>query len=326
MVTTSVDEDTGRERKRLINKGRWKGYGPATVSFGDSSVPQNPPSGLLQARNTIKQDLLDQVVHLLEQRPVWTRAALYNQFNSAEVREIHNSKLILPLACYMFQDGPWRDTLVRFSYDPRKDPTARFYQRVYFRNANHPMSRTSVVTRRQEGRSVAAYISRSMEQEETAGIEQRKSHIFDGQTITKETAAFQLCDIIDPMLKVMIEREEDLRETCDERDGWYSAHALERIKTVLRHKFFSLLQGYVATNEECEALLEQGGGQKKTQITRSGKRLKYGRHNMAKGALRPEDAAAARLQATLERNAKNLQSTRRVGKHVCHIPLPDPRC
>ncbi|KIO12791.1 hypothetical protein M404DRAFT_124008 [Pisolithus tinctorius Marx 270] len=200
------------------------------------------------------------------------------------------------------------------------------YQRVYFRNANHPMSRTSVVTRRQEGRSVAAYISRSMEQEETAGIEQRKSHIFDGQTITKETAAFQLCDIIDPMLKEMIEREEDLRETCDERDGWYSAHALERIKTVLRHKFFSLLQGYVATNEECEALLEQGGGQKKTQITRSGKRLKYGRHNMAKGALRPEDAAAARLQATLERNAKNLQSTRRVGKHVCYIPLPDPGC
>ncbi|KAI6047342.1 RNA polymerase III transcription factor IIIC subunit-domain-containing protein [Pisolithus marmoratus] len=318
MVTTIADEDTGQERKRLINKGRWKGYGPATISFGDLNVPENPPPGLLQARNTIKQDLLDRVVHLLEQRPVWTRAALYNQFNPAEVREIHNSKLILPLACYMFQDGPWRDTLVRFSYDPRKDSTARFYQRIYFRNANHPMSRTSVVTRRQEGRSVAAYISRSVEQEETAGVEQRRSHVFDGLTITKETAAFQLCDIIDPMLKEMIDREEDLRETCDERDGWYSAHALERIKTVLRHKFFSLLQGYVATKEECEALLEQGGGQKKTQITRISKRLKYGKHNMAKGALRPEDAAAARLQATLERNAKNLQTTRREGKHVCH--------
>lgn len=318
MVATIVDEDTGQERKRLINKGRWKGYGPATISFSDSNVPQNPSPGLLQARSTIKQDLLDRVVNLLEQRPIWTRAALYNQFNSNEVREIHNSKVILPLACYMFQDGPWRDTLVRFSYDPRKNPAARFYQRVYFRNANHPMSRTSVVTRRQEGRSVAAYISRSMEQEETAGVEQRKSHIFDGITITKETAAFQLCDIVDPMLKEMIEREDDLRETCDERDGWYSAHALERIKTVLRHKFFSLLQGYVAAEEECEALLEQSGGQKRTQVTRTGKRLKYGKHNMAKGALRPEDAAAARLQATLERNARNLQTTRRVGRHVCY--------
>lgn len=133
-----------------------------------------------------------------------------------------------------------------------------------------------------------------------------KSHIFDGITLTKETAAFQLCDIYDPMLKGMIESDEDLRETCDvgvsissvafpphplqERDGWYSAHALERIKLVLRHKFFSLLQGYVATQEECEALLEEGAVGKKTQTTRV-KKLKYGKHNMAKGALRPEDAA-----------------------------------
>lgn len=134
----------------------------------------------------------------------------------------------------------------------------------------------------------------------------RKSHIFDGVTLTKETAAFQLCDIDDPMLKEMIESEEDLRETCDvcikmpttvlpphpfqERDGWYSAHAFESIKIVLRHKFFSLLQGYVATQEECEALLEEGAAGKRTQTTRI-KKLKYGKHNMAKGALRPEDAA-----------------------------------
>lgn len=43
----------------------------------------------------------------------------------------------------------------------------------------------------------------------------RRSHIFDGVTIAKETAAFQLCDVQDPMLKEMIEKEEDLRETCD---------------------------------------------------------------------------------------------------------------
>ncbi|KIM68705.1 hypothetical protein SCLCIDRAFT_13482 [Scleroderma citrinum Foug A] len=321
MVTTVLNEDTGEERKRLINKGRWKGYGPATITFDDPNVPESPSSALQQTRNTINQDLLNHIIQLLEQRPVWTRAALYNQFSPTEVREIHNSKVMLPLACYMFQDGPWRDTLVRFKYDPRKDPDARVYQRIYFRNANHPMSRTSVVTRRQEGRSAATYLSRSLEQEECMDAERRRSHIFDGVTIAKETAAFQLCDIQDPMLKEMIEKEEDLRETCDERDGWYSTHALERIKTVLRHKFFSLLQGYVATQEECEALLEQGGGQKKTQTTRLVKRLKYGKHNMAKGALRPEDAAAARLQATLERNAKNLRTTRR-GKHGQLAPTP----
>lgn len=49
----------------------------------------------------------------------------------------------------------------------------------------------------------------------TANNDERKSHIFDGVTGTSETAAFQLCDIVDPMLKGMIEDESDLRDTCN---------------------------------------------------------------------------------------------------------------
>lgn len=46
----------------------------------------------------------------------------------------------------------------------------------------------------------------------------RNSHIFDGQSLTKETAAFQLCDIEDPMLKDMVNTD-DLRETCNVRSS-----------------------------------------------------------------------------------------------------------
>ena len=42
-----------------------------------------------------------------------------------------------------------------------------------------------------------------------------RSHIFDGVTLTSETAAFQLCDITDPMLKQMIDEEEDVRDSCN---------------------------------------------------------------------------------------------------------------
>lgn len=125
-------------------------------------------------------------------------------------------------------------------------------------------------------------------------MDERRSHIFDGVTVTSETAAFQLCDIKDDMLKEMIEAEdeESLRGACNERDGWYTTHALECIKTVLRHKFFSLLQGHIATQEECERLLvPQEGTNKLPQQYRH--KLKYGKHNMAKGALPPEDAAVS---------------------------------
>ena len=136
-----------------------------------------------------------------------------------------------------------------------------------------------------------------------------RSHIFDGKDLTKETAAFQLCDIEDPMLMEMINDPNNMQEECNvssnfplgarakhsvavqkERDGWYTTQAYDRIKMVLRHKFFSLLEGHVATDEEYRNLLAANEGSVKMSATRS-QRLRAGKHNMAKGALRPEDAA-----------------------------------
>ncbi|KAF8916834.1 RNA polymerase III transcription factor IIIC subunit-domain-containing protein [Mucidula mucida] len=306
VASITVDEETGEEKKRLINRMRWKGYGPATISFTDATVPTKPPAVVESARDQVDEKLVKRLEERFDERPVWTRMSLFNQFAQGEAREIHNSKIILPLVCYVFQDGPWRDTLVKFGYDPRKINEARLYQRLYFRNANHPIARPSVTTRRQDRSTTNVLL------DPTAGEGDRKtSHIFDGKTLTKETAAFQLCDISDPMLKGMIEDESDLRETCDERDGWYTTYAFERIKGVLRHKFFSLLQGHVAPDDECWKLLEnvEGAATKSTAISK-GHRLRAGKHNMAKGALRPEDAAALRLKTILDRNAKSLTTQR----------------
>ncbi|KAG7445824.1 uncharacterized protein BT62DRAFT_135878 [Guyanagaster necrorhizus] len=303
IVSTTVDEETGEEKKRLINRMRWKGYGPATISFTDTAVPDKPPQNVEAVRAQVDQRILKMLEAFFNDRPVWTRMSLFNQFAPGEAREIHNSKVLLPLVCYVFQDGPWRDTLVRFTYDPRKHTEARLFQRLYFRNANHPIARPSVATRRQDRSATNTLLEHGVDKD----LERRTSHIFDGRTLTKETAAFQLCDIEDPMLKEMIEDASDLRETCDERDGWYSTHVFERIKAVLRHKFFSLLDGHIATDEECRNLLAtHEGSTSRTMTTSRNAKLRSGKHNMAKGALRPEDAAALRLRATLDRNAKNI--------------------
>lgn len=73
-----------------------------------------------------------------------------------------------------------------------------------------------------------------------------------------------------------------------ERDGWYNSYTFDRIKSVLRYKFFSLLAGHVVTREQCEANLAQTESGEKP--ARSSHRLRPGKHNMAKGALSWEDA------------------------------------
>ncbi|KAJ7117395.1 RNA polymerase III transcription factor IIIC subunit-domain-containing protein [Mycena crocata] len=316
IVSTTVNEETGEEKKRLINKMRWKGYGPQSISFSERQVPKKPVQNVQDARTQVNDVLYDKLMEVFSQRPIWTRGALFNQLTALEARDVlkffpfRSSKPLLALVCYVFQDGPWRDTLIRFDYDPRKDPKARFYQRLYFRNANHPITKPSVMTRRQD-RTVANMDNWAVAIEDGSerDIDRRKSHIFDGKTLTKETASFQLCDLVDPMLKEMIDDDDELREECHERDGWYTNHALERIKTVLRHKFFTVLEGYPATDEECRQLLvtseKLSSKNAKDVSTLRSVRLKVGKHNMAKGAMRPEDAAALRLRAALDKNLKN---------------------
>ncbi|EJD01218.1 uncharacterized protein FOMMEDRAFT_158350 [Fomitiporia mediterranea MF3/22] len=301
VVTTYADPETGEEKKRLINRARWKGYGPATVSFSDKTIPLGPPEAVAKATTESDKRILDLLKQRFDERPCWTKTALFNQFNAGDSRELMNSKHLLPSVCYVFSDGPWRDTLLKFGYDPRAEPSARFYQRLYFRNLNHPIVRPSIVTSRQDQRNADRQgslppPSQIGDSSAISSSNESPSHIFDGIHLTKETAAFQLCDIVDPMIKEMVEDEEGVRDECNERDGWYTTEAIDRIKTVLRHKFFSLLEGHIPSEEECKALLEN------SQESRFSQRRVFQprKHNMAKGALAPEDAAAVRLRAKLD--------------------------
>lgn len=78
-----------------------------------------------------------------------------------------------------------------------------------------------------------------------------------------------------------------------ERDGWYTTHAIERIKIVLRTKYFSILEGHRATDEDCKTILDSGslGGTEgnSRMVYWEIRRLRPGKHNMAKGAQRPEE-------------------------------------
>lgn len=57
IATTIVDSETNTEKKRLINKMRWKGYGPHTISFNENKVPDVAPPAVLA-----DQDLADKTI------------------------------------------------------------------------------------------------------------------------------------------------------------------------------------------------------------------------------------------------------------------------
>ena len=78
-----------------------------------------------------------------------------------------------------------------------------------------------------------------------------RSHIFDGVTLTSETAAFQLCDITDPMLKQMIEEEEDVRDSCNV--GEFRLILTLEIKSLSRNVMAGLLAvPWSASRQYCD--------------------------------------------------------------------------
>ena len=86
---------------------------------------------------------------------------------------------------YMWRAGPWRDTCVVYGIDPRNDPKYRKYQSIFFQ----------------------------FEVDSKMKARDKNSHIFDGKILVKDGRCFQLCDITDPLLKSLIDREK-LRDSC----------------------------------------------------------------------------------------------------------------
>ncbi|KDQ20732.1 hypothetical protein BOTBODRAFT_317063 [Botryobasidium botryosum FD-172 SS1] len=323
IVQTIVDEQTGEQKDRLINKHRFKGLSAICIMYEDREVPQTAPQSIEGTVPAVKAALLARLKELFEQRPVWSRLALLNQFSALEAKEIHYTKSFIPLVAYIFNDGPWRDTLVRFGYDPRLDPSARIYQRLYFRNKHKPHGRASITKRRSAaqggaGPSEGSTQGESQQQPETeppmflperfcaAACYQcyyRDSHIFDGVHALRDVAGWQLCDIHDPLLKQLIEDDSELREECHEMDGWYTEVCMERIRAILRRKYFGVLDGQIVTDEDCGDILARVGPRRSMSQGRvvTTKKPRADRRNRAKNVPGPEEITAARLRLAVQR-------------------------
>lgn len=98
------------------------------------------------------------------------------------------------------------------------------YQRIHFRNLNNPMTRPSVSVRTESKHAENSHDSQVLSDRYVKPMVEvviftclfiRSSHIFDGKIRHSETASFQLCDIVDPLLEEMINSPEAISDVYD---------------------------------------------------------------------------------------------------------------
>ncbi|WFD46607.1 tau 95 subunit of transcription factor TFIIIC [Malassezia furfur] len=227
---------------RYLNRSRWRNMAPVAVKFAQSDVvPTGPDEALARATFSDRhQALLAQLKEHFAARPVWSRLSLLNQFRACDARVLVQAKELFAVAAYTFADGPWRDTLVRFGYDPRKEPESRFFQRIHLRG-KAPRNATARGIFKAEYGDV---LQGQRERESAPASDARPAtHIFDGKHAALSTSTFQLCDITDITIVPLIRAEGDsnLRAEPDITTGWYSAHAWEAIRAAISRQFHTLL-------------------------------------------------------------------------------------
>ena len=175
------------------------------VPFNVPEVPTAPAADLppVETLEHVLQRLVASARRVMEERPIFTRRALINSIPGSDWDEAgpNSAKRIYQYCGYSFSSGPWRDAIVRFGVDPRKDPSCRMYQTLMFQLENEPRDNRAKYVRTQNDRS------------KTEQVRQKTSHHFDGKTVSRDGKVWQVCDISDPLLGRVLATT-NLREEC----------------------------------------------------------------------------------------------------------------
>ncbi|KAK9321266.1 RNA polymerase III transcription factor IIIC subunit-domain-containing protein [Lipomyces orientalis] len=241
---------------RLVNKSIVQRLFSKVVRWTDESVPDEtyPAKNLPVAKATASNPRMLEIIDLLrakfDERPIWTRRALEEEALDDELRHMWTShvKFALPYIAFTWKSGPWRATYTKYGIDPRKDKVYAKYQTEYFR-----ISPKEEEEAKKPGRY--ALLKDEEDAHEKRADVHVPTHIFDGIHLPAGRS-FQLCDITDPVLADLVQNG-GLRVEADEKDGWYKATTMSKIRRIIRLKLMSLWNGQAIKQMDVAKILEE---------------------------------------------------------------------
>lgn len=236
LIYKETDEVTGK--KQLINASENKVLTAKYVPRDVPSVPTSGPSAMPVEPNVLS--LIESLKEAFAERPAWTRRGLLNRLG--HLPSFYLLRNALPYVGYMFKGGPFRDVIIKYGFDPRKDPQYRGYQTMFFKlfsadddkqagDAWEDLRTTNRIIR-------------------LGDLRKPDTHIFNGIDLALDGKVWQICDVQDPLLRKLID-EAPIRETFDQSvDGWFTSGRLSKIKAIMKVKLVALRTGKEVTDKD----------------------------------------------------------------------------
>ncbi|KAL8669705.1 MAG: hypothetical protein Q9168_005716 [Polycauliona sp. 1 TL-2023] len=222
------------------------------AAFDTPTVPAQPPEDTVPEESLPEpfRALVGAVREILSHRPVCTRRYLQNHIPVDIWKKVgpNAAKQLWQYVGYIWNSGPWRDSICALGVDPRKDKEMRWYQTMMFQ-----LEGESGESKFDKGK--ASRDRTKMARELAAADNNREGHIFDGRKVGLDGKVWQLCDITDPMLREMLETDA-LRDECHEMsDGWYPNGTMAKLRVIMKAKIQMILGGNVDNAVQNQELL-----------------------------------------------------------------------
>jgi general transcription factor 3C polypeptide 5 (transcription factor C subunit 1) len=244
-ISQEIDPVTGKPI--LVNTSKLERLQVVYLPHYMENIPEGPSQEPPDDQDVLQ--IIENIKELYNARPIWTRRAIINKVNYAITEAtLHLIRLALPYIGYRFRDGPFKDAIIQFGLDPRKDPKYRMYQTIYFQLAER------------EVRDPNAPWTRTFKPAKTPKRAKRSndklSHFFDGRDVAVDGKIWQMCDVTDPLLAKLI-KEAPISETFDAKnDGWFCNGTLAKIRAIMKVKMIALHTGRVVKDEDFKKALE----------------------------------------------------------------------
>ncbi|KIW07341.1 hypothetical protein, variant 2 [Verruconis gallopava] len=211
------------------------------------TVPDSPPHELppLETTSPRIQDAVRKLRSMFDERPLMQRRVFVNMFPDKQSE--NELKTAVGYCGYAFTSGPWRDVVIKFGIDPRKDPQYRIYQTVSYQLQDEGRGAPDDpgnYMRTVGGKRVTA---------KTAKVEH--SHVFDGTKFYKDGKVWQACDVTDPLLSELLDRAELRSEPDMIFSGWYGNGTWALFRRLMKYKIQTLAAGKQPNDEMCRAII-----------------------------------------------------------------------
>ncbi|ODV88214.1 hypothetical protein CANARDRAFT_26358 [[Candida] arabinofermentans NRRL YB-2248] len=193
---------------------------------------------------------LELVKRLFEMKPIWIRRHI-NWMLPPVIRP--QLRFVLPYVSYSMKKGPWRQSYIKFGYDPTKDPNAWAYQVEGFRSCVKSVKDIEIYKMFENDQESGMIVPNSLKKyadqlkDPSPEIKQfeflkiPKQLFYDGVNPTS-AVSFQFIDMTDDDVNTILSHRQQ-SQVCYEKTGWIDWITLCRLRSVIKYKLNCIKNG-----------------------------------------------------------------------------------